>query len=108
MSRKWFTSDFVFHDFNNLLFDVTLPSELKNADVITIFRKKDSNNVENYRPVSIFPNLLKIYERYLYNQMYIYFNHILVKWHCGFRKELSAQHCLLVMTEKWRKQMGAI
>ena len=32
-----------------------------------------------------------------------YFNHILSKWQCGFRKGFSTQHCLLVMTEKWRK-----
>ena len=35
--------------------------------------------------------------------MYNYFNHILSKWQCGFRKGFSTQHCLLVMTEKWRK-----
>ena len=68
-----------------------------------IFKKKDRNNVENYRPVSILPNFLKIYERCLYDQMYKYFNHKLSKWQCGFRKGFSTQHCLLVMTEKWRK-----
>ena len=45
----------------------------------------------------------KIYERCLYDQMYKYFNHILSKWQCGFRKGFSTQHCLLVMTEKWWK-----
>ena len=35
--------------------------------------------------------------------MYKYFNHILSKWQCGFRKGFSTQHCRLVMTEKWRK-----
>ena len=49
------------------------------------------------------PKFLKIYERCLYDQMYKYFNHILSKWQCGFRKGFSTQHCLLVVTEKWRK-----
>ena len=35
--------------------------------------------------------------------MYKYFNHILSKWQCGFRKGFSTQRCLLVMTKKWRK-----
>ena len=35
--------------------------------------------------------------------MYKYFNHILSKWQCGFRIGFSTQHCLLVMTKKWRK-----
>ena len=71
----------------------TFSSELKNADVIPVFKKKDRNNVENYRPVSILPNLSKINERCPYNKMYKYFNHILSKWQCGFRKSFSTQHC---------------
>ena len=86
-------SEFVFHNFNNSIFDATFPSELKNVDVIPVFKKKDRNNVENYRSVSILPNLSKICERGLYNQMYKYFNHILSKWQCGFRKGFSTRHC---------------
>ena len=35
--------------------------------------------------------------------MYKYSNHILSTWQYGFRKGFNTQHCLLVMTEKWRK-----
>ena len=35
--------------------------------------------------------------------MYKYFSYILSKWQYGFRKGFTIQHCLLVMTEKWRK-----
>ena len=42
------------------MFDATFPSESENADVIPVFKKKDRNNVENYRPVSILHNLLNI------------------------------------------------
>ena len=99
-------SEFIFHNFNNSIFDATFPTELKNADGIPVFKKKNRNNVENYRLVSILPNLLELYERCLYDQMYKYFNHILSKWQCGFCKGFSTQHCLLVMTEKWRKCLG--
>ena len=58
-------SEFIFHKFNNSIFYATFPSELKNAGVIPVFKKKDRNNVGNYRPVSILPNLSKIYERCL-------------------------------------------
>ena len=80
-------SEFVFHNFNNSIHDVTLPSELKNAGVILVFKNK--SNVENYRPVSTLPNLSKIYERCLYDQMYKYFNRILSKYQCVFRKALA-------------------
>ena len=32
-----------------------------------------------------------------------YLNKILSKWQCGFRQGYSKQHCLLIMTEKWRQ-----
>ena len=67
-------SKFIFHNFNNSIFDATFPSEFKNADLIPVFKKKDRNNFENYRPVSILPDLSKIYERCLYDQMYKYFD----------------------------------
>ena len=59
--------------------------------------------LQNYRPVSILPNLWKIHERCLFDQICKYFNRILSKWQCGFRKGFSTQHCLPVMTEKRRK-----
>ena len=62
-------SEFVFLNFNNSIFDATFPSELKNAFVILVFKKKYRKNVENYHPVKILPKLSKIYERCLYDQM---------------------------------------
>ena len=56
-------SNFVYNNFNNSLFSSNFPSHLKNATITPIFKKKDRDNVENYRPVSILPNLSKIYEK---------------------------------------------
>ena len=39
----------------------------------------------------------------MYIQIYEYLNKILSKWQCGLRQGHSAQHCLLVMVEKWRQ-----
>ena len=33
----------------------------------------------------------------------LHLNKILSKWQCGFRQGYSTQHCLLIMTEKWRQ-----
>ena len=59
----------------------------------------------NYRPVSILSNISKTYERYLYNQISDFFKEKFSNYQCGFRKGFSAQHCLLVMIEKWRKSI---
>ena len=36
------------------------------------------------------------------NQLSTYFQKILSKFQCGFRKDFSTQHCLLLMLEKWK------
>ena len=69
-------TDFIYNDFNNLLFSSYFPSNLKHANFNTGFKKKDHENVENYRPASILPVLLKVYKSCMYDQMYIYLNKI--------------------------------
>ena len=59
----------------------------------------------NYRPVSILSTVSKIYERILYRQVEIIFDEILSIYQCGFRKEFSSQHCLIVMLEKWKQSI---
>ena len=51
------------------------------------------------------PNLSKVYERLMYNQIYPYFDPVFFKLQCGFRKGFNAQHCLLAMIEKWRETL---
>ena len=83
---------------------------MKYADVIPIHKKDDKTDKENYNPISILPNLSKVYERLMYNQIYPYFDTLFSKFQCGFRKGFNAQHCLLAMIEKWRKTLetGAV
>ena len=42
---------------NNCLKRGIVPDDLKLADITTIFKKEDSLDKENYRPVSILPHL---------------------------------------------------
>ena len=70
-----------------------------------VFKKKGQSDVENYSPISILPIFSEVYERCMYDQMYEYFNKILSKQQCGFRQGFSTQHCLLAMTEKFRKHL---
>ena len=98
-------SYFLYHDFNNSLSCTTFPTSMKYADVIPIHKKDDKTDKENYRPISILPNLSKVYERLMCNQIYPYFGTLFSKFQCGFRKGFNAQHCLLAMIEKWRKTL---
>ena len=64
------------------------PSELKVADVTPAFKKKSKTSKDNHRPISILPNISKIYERCLYNQMQTYFDNLLSKYQCGFSQRI--------------------
>ena len=78
---------------------------MKYAEVTPIHKKDDKTDKENYRPISILPNLSKVYERLMYNQIYLCFQTIFSKFHCRFQKGFNAQHCLLAMVEKWCKTL---
>ena len=61
--------------------------DLKLADVTPIFKKKDSLNKENYRPVSILPYLLKVFERIIYKEIDSFMESKFSSYLCGFRKK---------------------
>ena len=67
-------------------------SELIEADIVPVHKNKSKLSKENYRPISILPNISKVYERCLYDQMSNYFDNIFSKYQCGFLKDYSAKH----------------
>ena len=99
------TSHFLYHNFNNSLSCSTFPTGMKYADVTLTHKKDDKTDKTNYRPIIILPDLSKVYERLMYNQISPYFDSMFSKFQCGFRKGFNAQHCLLTMVEKWHKTL---
>ena len=43
------------------------PKTLKTAKILPIFKKGNTKNVSNYRPISLLHSISKIYERAIYN-----------------------------------------
>ena len=72
------------------------------TDITSAHKKKEKIDKTNDRPVSILPNLSKIYEKLIYNQLYDYFDKILLS-QCGFRRGYCFQHCLLAMLQNFKK-----
>ena len=81
---------------------------MKLADITPVFKKDDSTDKSNYRPISILPNLSKMFEKCIYNQLSIFFDKVLSKYQCGFRKDFSAQHCLLKLLEQWKESVDQV
>ena len=50
-------------------------------------------------------NISKIYERCIYDQIQLFFDSLLSKYQCGFRRSYNARHCLVSFIEKWEKSV---
>ena len=55
--------------------------------------------------MSILFSTSKIYKRCLYDQIQVFFDSVLSKYQCGFRRGYSAQHCLITLLEKLKKSV---
>ena len=69
--------------------DCEFPTSFKNANVSRIFKKDSRLEEKNYCPISILPNLSKIYERRIHSKISAYFNNIPSKYKFGFSMELQ-------------------
>ena len=89
--------------YNNCVATGFFPEYFKTAEVTHIYKKDKPTEKTNYRPIRILSNISKIYERLSCDNMSDYFNDVLSKFQCGFRKGFSAQNCLLYRKETIRK-----
>ena len=78
---------------NQSLVTGIFPDKLKIAKVTPIFKRDDPTVIENYRPISLFPALSKVFERVIYNQINNYFvsNNLYYECQYGFRKNHSTE-----------------
>ena len=70
-------STFIYQSFNNMTDVCIFPTSLELANITPVYKKGSKNSKENYRPVSILPNISKIYERCLFKPISNYFENII-------------------------------
>ena len=75
---------------------------MKLADINPLFKKDDSTNKTNYRPISILPSISKVFEKLLQKPITTYIENYLHEYICGYRKGYSTQHALITLLEKWK------
>ena len=88
--------------FKQALLTGMFPSEWKKGNIFPIHKKGDKQNIKNYRPVSLLPICGKTFERFILNEMFIYFsaNKLISKNQSGFRPGDSCINQLLSVTQK--------
>ena len=73
--------------FKQALLTGVFPSEWKKENIVHIHKKGDKQNIKNYRPVSLLLICGKIFERLIFNEIFIYFsaNKLISKKESGFQ-----------------------
>ena len=97
--------------FNNCIKNSKFPDILKYADFTPVFKKADTTDKSNYRPISTLSNVSKIFVKLIYSQVNSYMEPKLSKYLEGFLRNRNTQHALLRMIESWRdkdQKLGAI
>ena len=95
-----------------LIIDMSLkqgifPSLNKEADVCAIHKKDEKTRCENYRPISLLPNISKMFERVMYTRLEAFLNmtETIYKFQFGFRKNYLTNHALLSIVGQIRSAL---
>ncbi len=76
-----------------------IPSQLKIAKVVPIYKSGDPRLLNNYRPISLLSNFSKILEKIMYNRLVNHIEHhnLLSNHQFGFRKNHSTIHPMILL-----------
>ena len=89
--------------FNLSFVNGIFPSVLKNAKVVSVFKKDSKLDFGNYRPISLLSNIEKILEKLVYKRLYNFLNNNDIIFQFGFRQHYSTSHALINITENITK-----
>ena len=88
--------------FRNILETTSYTDIWKLANVTPVYKKENKQLVKNYRPISLLPICGKIFEKIIFNNLYIYLdgNGLLTKNQSGFRPGDSTINQLLYLVNE--------
>ena len=77
------------------------PDSWKVARITPIFKDGDRTDKSDYRPMSVLPVILKLFEKLVFNQLYQYMkeNGLFISGQSGFLRLHSTLTCLLKMND---------
>ena len=83
--------------FNQSISEGIYPDQMKLAEVTPLYKGKASDNVINYRPISLLVTISKVIEKLIYKRMikYIEKYELLYDSQYGFRSKRSCEHAIL-------------
>ena len=95
--------------FRNCLEIESFPKEWKKANIIPVHKKGDKQLITNYRPVSLLPICGKVFEKIIFNSLFVYLNNnnLLNSNQSGFRPGDSCVNQLISITHDIYKAFDA-
>ena len=83
-----------------MIFESANPDSWKKGIIIPVHKKESKNLLKNYRPISLLPIFGKIFEKVIYNNLFIYLqeNKFLTENQSGFRSGDSCISQLIAIT----------
>ena len=90
--------------FNQSFKTGAIPNDWKNARVSPLYKNSGKRSDPfNYRPISVIPAGAKVFERIIYDQLYVHLTkyNLLSKHQSGFRSLHSTVTALLKATDSW-------
>ena len=90
------------HVFNLSMLNGIVPSSMKIAKVVPVFKKGDPQSLTNYRPISLLTSFSKILEKIIYVRTVKFFKecNIFSNFQFGFREKHTTSHALLHFIDK--------
>ena len=82
------------------------PDSLELSNIVPVHKKKDPTYKCNDSPVSILSLFSKVFEKIMFNKVYIYMNNVLNELLCGFCKAYSTKRALFKFLQIWEKELG--
>ena len=89
--------------FNTSIETSQFPDSWKVARITPIFKDGDKTEKSYYRPISVLPVISKLFEKLVFNQLYLYMkdNGLFTSDQSGFLRLHSTLTCLLKMSDDW-------
>ena len=98
-----------FSYFINLSFKLRLfPDSMKEAKIIPVFKTGDKLLMSNYCPISILSSFSKIFEKYIYERLFSFFDKhkVLLPNQYGFRPGINTTHAITDIVTTAYENMG--
>ena len=92
----------ILHIINTSITKSDIPDSWKHSTVRPLFKSGNPSDLANFRPIFLVPVVMKVIERIVHQQLYIYLshNHLLASSQHGFRPRHSTETALLTVTDR--------